>query len=88
MIADAFELYTNAHERSLLLHDFYGKEVILFSSALTKGAAADQEERAELRRGLSGALEGSDQEKRKRVLTAMNENLELMYVHLFSSRAP
>lgn len=78
MIADAYELYTNAYERALLLHDFYGREVVLFRPALGKGASADQDERAELKKGLSGALSGADAEKKKRVLTAMKENLGLM----------
>ena len=31
VIADAFELYSNAYERSILLRDFYGKETLLFT---------------------------------------------------------
>ena len=78
VIADAFEMYANAYERALLLHDFYGKEVVLFCPALDKGAAADQAERAEVKKGLAGALDGADIEKRKRILAALKENLELM----------
>ena len=78
VIADAFELYANAYERALLLHDFYGKEVILFRPVLDKGVAADQAERAEVKKGLAGALDGADTEKRKRILGVVKENLDAM----------
>ncbi|THH04911.1 hypothetical protein EW145_g5179 [Phellinidium pouzarii] len=78
VIADAFELYANAYERAMLLHDFYGKEVSLFSTVLGRAAAADEQERVELKKGLAGILEGSDNEKRKRVLAAIKSNLELI----------
>ena len=32
VIADTFEMYANAYERALLLHNLYGKEVALFYS--------------------------------------------------------
>ncbi|EJD08526.1 ARM repeat-containing protein [Fomitiporia mediterranea MF3/22] len=78
VLADAFELYSNAFERSLLVHDFYGKEVALFSPAISKGAAADEKDKAVLKKGLAGALEGADTERRKRILAAVKENLELI----------
>ena len=31
VLADAFELYANAYERSILLKDLYGKEAQLFT---------------------------------------------------------
>lgn len=83
MIADAYELYANALERALLLYDFYGKEVNLFSSALLKSniADADAKEKETLKKGLKGVLDGAadaDEERRKRALVAVKENLELM----------
>lgn len=80
VLADAYELYANAFERALLLHDFYGKEVALFSPALVKGSAADDQEKAALKKGLAGTLEGTDSERRKRVLAAVKEKLELVCV--------
>ena len=70
VIADAFELYANAYERSILLRDFYGKETALFS--VTSGSGEDQER---AKRGLSGVLEGVDSERRRRVLGAVKEGL-------------
>lgn len=78
MLADAFELYANAFERSLLAFDFYGREVALFTPSLSKGAQASDEEKAQLKKGLAGVLEDADEDKRKRVLTAIKENLELL----------
>lgn len=73
VLADAFELYANAYERSLLLKDFYGKEANLFT--VTAGSAEDKE-RSKL--GLAGLLQGVDKERRKRVMSAMQENLASM----------
>ncbi|KAL5504869.1 PUF6 [Sanghuangporus vaninii] len=80
VIADAYELNSNAFERSLLLYDFYGKEVNLFSSALKRShiAGADAKEKEMLKKGLKGILEDADSERRKRVLAAVKENLELV----------
>ncbi|KAL5483404.1 PUF6 [Sanghuangporus weigelae] len=80
VIADAYELYANAFERALLLYDFYGKEVNLFSSALKKGniAEAGAKEKVMLKKGLKGVLEDADSERKKRVLAAVKENLELV----------
>ena len=78
VLADAFKLYANAFERALLTFDFYGREVALFTPALKKGASASEDEKNALKKGLGGVLEGADEEKRKRVLAAVKENLDLM----------
>ncbi|OAX41829.1 ARM repeat-containing protein [Rhizopogon vinicolor AM-OR11-026] len=70
VLADSFELYANAYERSILLRDFYGKEVALFSQ--TQGS---EPEKAKARKGFHGVLEGLEGERRKRVLAALKENL-------------
>ncbi|KAG7440558.1 ARM repeat-containing protein [Guyanagaster necrorhizus] len=70
VLADAFELYANAYERSLLLRDFYGKEATLFS--ITSGSTEDKER---AKKGLSGVLQGGDTERRKRILTATKTGL-------------
>ena len=59
--------------------------MVLFRPALGKGVGADQSERAELKTGLSGALHGADNEKRKRILAAVKENLDSMYASAFLS---
>ncbi|EPQ51495.1 ARM repeat-containing protein [Gloeophyllum trabeum ATCC 11539] len=74
VIADAYELYGNAYERSILLRDFYGKEAALFS--MTSGSDADKERS---KKGLKGVLEGAQGETRKRVLNALKENLLLIF---------
>ena len=73
VLADAFELYANAYERSLLVKDFYGKEATLVS--LTAGS---EEEKERSKKGIKGLLEGADKERRKRVMTAVKENLVTM----------
>lgn len=78
VLADAFELYANAYERTILLRDFYGKETALFS--LTSGSTEDKER---ARKGLKGILEGVEGERRKRVLGALKENLVTMFVSSF-----
>ena len=45
VLADAFELYANAYERSLLLKDFYGKEATLGS--VTVGSDEDKIQKLE-----------------------------------------
>jgi pumilio family protein 6 len=75
VLADAFELYANAHERALLLRDFYGKEAQLFS--VTAGSDADKER---AKKGLRGVLDGADADRRKRVMNAVKENLDTVYV--------
>lgn len=70
VLADAFELYANAYERTILLRDFYGKEANLFS--FTTGSAEDKER---AKKGLSGILEGVDNERRRRTLNALKDNL-------------
>lgn len=73
VLADSFELYANAYERSILLRDFYGKEVALFSQ--TQGS---QPEKETTKKGFHGVLEGLDGERRKRAMTALKENLITM----------
>lgn len=67
-MADAYELYANAAQRALLLRDFYGKEVALFEPKVDGPSR------------LENVLEGATEEKRKRILGALKENLVLMYV--------
>lgn len=73
VLADAFELWANAYERSILLQDFYGKEATLFT--VTQGSEQDKEKS---KKGLKGLLEGVDAERRKRILSAVQENLTTM----------
>lgn len=74
VLADAFELYANAYERSILLKDFYGKEAQLFTVTL-----GSDEERERSKKGLRGVLEGADKERRRRVLNAVKENLTTVF---------
>ena len=73
VLADAFELYTNAYERSLLLRDFYGKEASLFTVT-----AGSDEEKERSKKGLRGLMEGLEGDRRKRVLAALKDNLVTM----------
>ena len=73
VLADAFELYANAYERTILLRDFYGKETALFS--FTTGSDEDKER---AKRGLRDVLSGLEGERRKRVMSAVRENLVMM----------
>ena len=73
VLADAFELYANAYERSILLKDFYGKEASLFTVTL-----GSDEEKERSKKGLKGVLEGTDKERRKRIMNAVKENLTTM----------
>jgi pumilio family protein 6 len=77
VLADTFELYANAYERTILLGDFYGKETALFS--MTTGSDKDKER---ARKGLKGVLEGVDGERRKRVLASLKSSLVTMYAVL------
>lgn len=73
VLADAFELYANAYERSILLRDFYGKEAALFST--NRGTAQDIEN---AKKGLRGLLDGVAGDRRRRLLAALKENLTAM----------
>jgi hypothetical protein len=73
VLADAFELYTNAYEKSILLRDFYGKEIILFSDS-------SKMSRETALKGLQGVLEGTTEEQKKRALKSLKENITTMYV--------
>ena len=74
VLADAFELYANAYERSILLREFYGKETALFTSTNMTDA-----EKEKAKQGLSGILEGADAGRRKRTLAALKEALDSMW---------
>ncbi|KAH9914173.1 ARM repeat-containing protein [Epithele typhae] len=74
VLADAFELYANAYERSLLVRDFYGKEANLFTVT-----AGSDEEKERSKRGLKGLIEGLEGERRKRVLSALKDNLTTIF---------
>ncbi|KAL4080018.1 armadillo-type protein [Scleroderma yunnanense] len=74
VLADAFELYANAYERSILLRDFYGKEVALFSA--DQGTEAEREK---AKKGLRGILEGMEGDRRNRTLNAVKENLTTIF---------
>ncbi|KAI9068880.1 ARM repeat-containing protein [Trametes sanguinea] len=74
VLADAFELYTNAYERSILLRDFYGKEASLFTVT-----AGSDEEKERSKKGLRGLMEGLEGERRKRVLSALKDNLVTIF---------
>lgn len=52
----------------MLTRDFYGKELLLF------GGTSEEKEKG----GLDNVLNGMDEEKRKRVLSAVKENLMTM----------
>jgi pumilio family protein 6 len=75
VLADAFELYANAYERTILLRDLYGKETSLFT--VTTGSDEDKER---AKKGLKGVLEGLEDSRRKRVLSSLKENLLTMCV--------
>ncbi|KAJ8076907.1 Pumilio y domain member 6 [Marasmius tenuissimus] len=74
VLADAFELYANAYERSILLREFYGKETALFTSTNMTDA-----EKEKAKRGLPGVLEGADAGRRKRTLAALKEALDSIF---------
>ncbi|KAJ7621062.1 armadillo-type protein [Roridomyces roridus] len=74
VLSDAFELYSNAYERALLVRDFYGKETALFT--VTSGSAEDKER---AKKGLMGVLENADPERRKRVLSSMKTALTSIF---------
>jgi pumilio homology domain family member 6 len=75
IIADIFELHTNAMERVVLLRDFYGREAALIPLP-HKGEEATKDGRS----GLSVVLQNASVEQRKRILASLSENLTLMLV--------
>ena len=77
VLADAFELYANAYERTILMKDFYGKEATLVTVTL-----GSDEEKEKSKKGLKGLIEGADKERTKRVLNSVKDNLTNMYVSL------
>ncbi|KAI0281835.1 armadillo-type protein [Russula aff. rugulosa BPL654] len=74
IIADIFELHTNAMERVVLLRDFYGREAALLPLP-HKGEEATKDGRS----GLSVVLQNASVEQRKRILASLSENLTLMF---------
>jgi hypothetical protein len=76
VVADAYELYTNAAQRALLVRDFYGKEVALFEPKINGPS------------GLKDVLKGAERERCKRILGALKENLATMYALELSAREP
>lgn len=75
IIADIFELHTNAAERVVLLRDFYGREAALLPLP-HKGEEATKDGRS----GLSVVLQNATAEQRRRILASLCENLNLMLV--------
>lgn len=75
IIADIFELHTNATERAILLRDFYGPEAALLPLP-HKGEEATKSGRS----GLSVVLQNASAEQRRRILASLSENLNLMSV--------
>ncbi|KAI9464766.1 armadillo-type protein [Russula earlei] len=67
VIADIYELHANATERAILLRDFYGREAALLP--LPQKITKDEQ---------GVFLQGASEEQRKRILTSLRENLELM----------
>jgi pumilio family protein 6 len=76
VIADIYEVYTNATERSILLRDFYGREAALLPLP-HKGEDATKDGRG----GLSVVLQDASEEQRRRILASLSENLNLMLAH-------
>ncbi|KAI0258545.1 ARM repeat-containing protein [Gloeopeniophorella convolvens] len=73
-IADIFDLYANASQRAILVRDFYGREVALFSpSGDGEGGASG------MPHGLSGVLNAANADQRKRILVSLKENLDLIF---------
>ena len=84
VIADIYELHSNSAERAILLRDFYGREAALLPLTLSSEDATK-----DVRGGLPVVLQGSSEEQRRRILTSLRENLDLMSVHsLFQSHLP
>ena len=75
IIADIFELHSNATERTVLLRDFYGREAALLPLP-PKGEEAAKDGRG----GLSVVLQNASVEQRRRILASLGENLNLMLV--------
>ncbi|KAF7419498.1 pumilio domain member 6 [Pleurotus ostreatus] len=70
VLADAFELWANSYERTILVREFYGKEAALF--ATDNGGEVDK---AKARGGLKGILDGSSVEQKKRIMNATKDSL-------------
>jgi pumilio homology domain family member 6 len=79
IIADIYDLHTNATERAILLRDFYGRE-----TALLPLPQKDEDATKDVRGGLPIVLQGASAEQRRRILASLKENLDLMLVPSFS----
>jgi pumilio homology domain family member 6 len=79
IIADIYELYSNAMQRAILLRDFYGRE-----AALLPLPQKDEDATKDVRGGLPIVLQGANAEQRRRILASLKENLDLMLVSTFS----
>ena len=69
VISDSFELYANTAEKSLLLREFYGKEVVSFIPQ-QEGTKND----------LRTILEGLEADRQRRILAATKDNIQHMCV--------
>ena len=79
IIADIYELHANATERSILLRDFYGRE-----AALLPLPQKDDDATKDVRGGLPVILQSANEGQRRRILTSLKENLDLMLVYSLS----
>jgi pumilio family protein 6 len=76
IIADFYDLYTNATERAILLRDFYGREV-----ALLPLPRKSEDAKMDGHGGLSVVLQEASEDQRRRILASLSENLNLMLAH-------
>ncbi len=76
IIADIYDLHTNATERAILLRDFYGREAALHPPP-QRGEDATKDGRS----GLSVVLQSASAEQRRRILASLSENLNLMLAY-------
>jgi pumilio family protein 6 len=75
IVADIYDLHANATERAILLRDFYGRE-----AALLPLPSKSEDSTRQGRSGLSATLQGETEEQRRRILSSLKENLDLMLV--------
>ncbi|KAI9438552.1 ARM repeat-containing protein [Lactarius indigo] len=74
VIAEIYELHTNAAERAILLRDFYGREAALLPLTLSS-----KDTTKDVRGGLPVVLKGASEDQRRRILASLKENLDLMF---------
>jgi pumilio family protein 6 len=75
VIADIYELHSNSAGRAILLRDFYGREAALLPLTLSS-----EDTTKDVRGGLPVVLQGASEDQRRRILTSLRENLDLMSV--------